>query len=299
MSDSDVADTAVAPLAPEWFSRAIACQPQSCFVDIDGTPIHYLSWNAADTHKPSLLFAHGFRAHARWWSFVAPFFLSRYRVVALDFSGMGDSGIRPGYTASQFSRDIAGVIHHAQLGRTTLVGHSFGGGRVLRFCADYADQVERAIVIDGYVPLASFTRHKGPSTLQLRPKKIYPTYAAARERFRLVPEDNSAAAYVLDYVGRHSLHEVEGGWTWKFDESFVPRQFESDSETAESLLARIAVPVTYVYGDLSVVVNRAEALAIVELLAHGRGPIAIPQAHHHVMLDQPLSLVAALKGILY
>ena len=26
-------------------------------------------------HKPALLFAHGFRAHARWWSFIAPFFL--------------------------------------------------------------------------------------------------------------------------------------------------------------------------------------------------------------------------------
>ncbi|MET0498836.1 MAG: alpha/beta hydrolase [Steroidobacteraceae bacterium] len=292
-------DTAVTPVAPEWFNKAIACQPESCCVDVDGARIHYLIWNAADTHKPSLLFAHGFRAHARWWSFVAPFFLSRYRVAALDFSGMGDSGNRPSYAATQFSRDIAGVIDHANLGRTTLVGHSFGGGRVLRFCADHAEKVERAVVIDGYVPLASFERHKGPSTLQLRPKKIYPTFAAARERFRLTPEDNNTADYILDYVGRHSLKEVEGGWTWKFDESFVPRHLESDGVTAESILARVDVPVTYVYGDLSFVVIRPEAQAIVERLKHGRGPIAIPQSHHHVMLDQPLSLVAALKGILY
>jgi len=284
---------------PEWFTKAIACQPESRFVEVDGASIHYLSWNAADTHKPSLLFAHGFRAHARWWSFVAPFFLSRYRVVALDFSGMGDSGNRERYDAEQFSRDIAGVIEHAKLGRTTLVGHSFGAGRVLRFCADHAERVERAVVIDGYVPLVGFDRHKGPPQMQVRPKKIYATLDAARERFRLVPEHNSAAAYVLDYVGRHSLKPVDGGWTWKFDENFVPRQLESDAATAASILARIDAPVTYVYGDLSIVVVRDEARAIVKLLKHGRGPIAIPQSHHHVMLDQPLSLVSALKGILY
>jgi pimeloyl-ACP methyl ester carboxylesterase len=60
--------------APEWFTRAIAAPAESRFTEVDGTPIHYLSWNAADTHKPALLFAHGFRAHARWWSFIAPFF---------------------------------------------------------------------------------------------------------------------------------------------------------------------------------------------------------------------------------
>ncbi|MGH8239725.1 MAG: alpha/beta fold hydrolase, partial [Steroidobacteraceae bacterium] len=54
---------------PEWFARAIAAPAESRFAEVDGTPIHYLSWNAAAAAKPALLFAHGFRAHARWWSF--------------------------------------------------------------------------------------------------------------------------------------------------------------------------------------------------------------------------------------
>jgi pimeloyl-ACP methyl ester carboxylesterase len=292
-----MSDTAITPTAPEWFTKALACQPESHFVDVDGTPIHYLAWNANDTHKPGLVLAHGFRAHARWWSFVAPFFLSRFRVVAFDWAGMGDSGNRPEYNSALFSRDLLGVIEHAQLGKATLVGHSFGGGRVMRFCAEHAEHVERAVVVDSYILLDGLQRHT-PPPMQLRPKNIYPTYAAARERFRLVPEHTCATPYVIDYVARHSIKEVDGGWTWKFDDAHLPRLLDTDT-TGEAILAGIALPLTFVYGDLSAIVNRAEAHAIVKHIPHGRGPIAIPQSHHHVMLDQPLSLVAALKAILY
>jgi hypothetical protein len=34
-------------------------------------------------------------------------------------------------------------------------------------------------------------------------------------------------------------------------------------------------------------------------LRHPTGPIEIPECHHHVMLDQPLSLVSALRALLY
>ena len=283
---------------PSWFTKAVSRPAESRFVDVGGAAIHYLSWNPADTHKPGLLFAHGFRAHARWWSFVAPFFLSRFRVVALDFAGMGDSAARERYESLDFSRAIVGVLEHAGLGRATLVGHSFGGGRVARACVDFPDCVERAVIVDSTMPLPQNDGRRPPA-LELRPKKIYATLATARERFRLVPEQNCAAPYVLDYVGLHSLQEVPGGWTWKFDENFLPRQINDSQDWSESVLSRIQVPVTFIYGDQSRVVSRELAHAIVGYLPHGRGPIAIPQSHHHVMLDQPLALVSALKAILY
>lgn len=284
--------------APSWFTKAVSAPCESRRVAVDGTPIHYLAWNLRDEHKPGLLFAHGFRAHARWWSFVAPFFLSRYRVVALDFSGMGDSGARAHYEPLAFSRDIVGVLEHAGLGRATLVGHSFGGSRVARTCAEFPELIERAIIIDSLIRLPDI-EHRTPPPLEPRPKNVYPTFEAARARFRLVPEHNAAAAYVLDYIAEHSLKRVEGGWTWKFDESFMPRSVHEDPEANERILKSIRCPVTYLYGDLSIVVSRVLAHAIVERLAHARGPIAIPQSHHHVMLDQPLSLIAAMKAVLY
>jgi pimeloyl-ACP methyl ester carboxylesterase len=285
-------------MTPDWFTKAVARVPESRFADVDGTAIHYLMWNGHETRKPGLLFAHGFRAHARWWSFVAPFFLSRFRVAALDFAGMGDSGSRNGYDSDTFSRDILGVLEHSEFGRATIVAHSFGGRRAARVCAEFPHVVERAIIIDSGFPLPEFER-KLPPQFEVRAKKIYSTYEAARARFRLVPEHNAAAPYILDYVAHHSLQEVDRGWTWKFDDRFMPRDLNEDPDSIAAMLSRIQAPVTYMYGDLSVVAPRALAQAIVRHIPQGRGPVAIPQSHHHVMLDQPLALVAALKAVLY
>jgi pimeloyl-ACP methyl ester carboxylesterase len=279
---------------PEWFTRAIAAPGESRFVEVDGTPIHYLSWNAADTGKPALLFAHGFRAHARWWSFIAPFFLSRFRIVSIDFAGMGDSGNRREYTPLGFVRDIVGVLDHAGFDKATLVGHSFGGGRVARACAEVPQRVERAVIVDSHMRLTEEKRSTRP--YEIGPRRVYPTFEAARARFRLVPPEHRTAPYILDYVARHSLKEVEGGWTWKFDEQLIPKH--DDAKTVD-ILGSIRVPVTFIYGDASAIVSRQHAHDIVRHIPNARGPIAIPQSHHHVLLDQPLSLVSALRAVVY
>ena len=78
---------------PGWFTRALAITPEDKQVDVKGVPIHYLYW-ADDESKPGLILVHGNGAHAHWWSFLAPYFMSHYRVAAIDLSGAGDSGYR-------------------------------------------------------------------------------------------------------------------------------------------------------------------------------------------------------------
>lgn len=286
-------------MTPDWFSRAIARPAESQFAEVAGTKIHYLCWNAHETHKPGLLLAHGFRAHARWWSFTAPYLTDRFRVVALDFAGMGDSGNRETYTPELFGRDILGVLDAVQFQRATLIGHSFGGSRVLRACADHPERVERAVVIDSYVPLPEIPRFDRPP-LKLRPKKIYPSYEAARARFRLVPEHNCATDYVLDYVGQHSLRQTGEGWSWKFDDGFTPFRDDHATEVAhaEATLRRIPMPVHVIYGEHSIVMDRTMADAVSRRLPNKPTPIEIPESHHHVLLDQPLPMVAALRTVL-
>lgn len=286
---------------PEWFANAIAQPVESRFVDVDGTPIHYLTWNVHETHKPALVLAHGFRAHARWWSFIAPFLTDRFRVAALDFAGMGDSGYRREYSHERYVQDVVGVITSLGPGRVTLVGHSFAGWRVMRTCADHPTLVERAVVIDSFIPVPGFER-RGALPMQPRSKVVYPSYEAARARFRLVPPETSAEPYVLDYVAQHSIKQIEDGWTWKFDEKgLVPHTEDPTIEAQQcaAVIARVQAPLTIIYGQKSIVLRSMLAHQQVRRLACGRGPIEIPEAHHHVMLDQPLSLVAALRGVLY
>ncbi len=132
---------------------------------------------------------------------------------------------------------------------------------------------------------------------EIGPRRVYPTLEAARARFRLVPPENRTAPYILDYVARHSLKEVEGGWTWKFDEHLIPKHddVEGDGHPREDRSA----------GDVHLRrrqrdrVAQARARDRAATFRNARGPIAIPESHHHVLLDQPLSLVAALRAVLY
>src|SRR5690606_40879383 len=70
------------------------------FHEVDGARIETLVWGEAG--RPGLLFLHGNAAHADWWSFIAPFFLPQYRVVALSWSGMGSSEWRDEYSLDGF-----------------------------------------------------------------------------------------------------------------------------------------------------------------------------------------------------
>ncbi|MET0342735.1 MAG: alpha/beta hydrolase [Polyangiales bacterium] len=277
--------------APTWFRDAVARPTRSHFAEVSGARIHYLSWNHDAHDKPALFFMHGFRGHARWWSFVAPYFCEQYRVYALDFSGMGESEGRASYDPLVFALDIAAVVRHAGIERATMVGHSFGGNRLLRMCAEHPELVERAVVIDSYVRFLDDP--EGPR-VTARPRKLYPRYDEAKARYRLTPPENAAADYLLDYIAHHSIEQAEGGFRWRFADNLELASFEPDGA---ALLRRVHVPVTYVYGALSRI-GHALPRKIVQHIAGARGPIAVPEAHHHVMLDQPLALVALLRALL-
>jgi len=279
--------------APDWFRRAIEAPTRSHHADASGARIHYLSWNAHETHKPGLLLVHGFRAHARWWSWTAPYLTDHHRVFALDFAGMGDSEHRTKDDALTFALDIGAVIRHANIGPATVVAHSFGGGRTMRLCAEQPELVAHAIIVDSYVHFPE--RDAKRPFISAGPRRVYPTLEAAKERFRLLPPAGAAADYVIDYIAHHSLEAVEGGFRWKFADDLSPDILEVDGP---SVLRRIEVPLTYLHGEHSQVGTSARAAEIVRLIRGARGPIAIPEAHHHVMLDQPLALIAALRSLL-
>jgi hypothetical protein len=93
-------DSALSISTPRWFLDAVRTATSVHETMAEGARISYRGWNADDVSKPPLLFVHGHRGHNRWWDFIAPYFRDRFRVFALDLSGMGDSGHRPSYTPS-------------------------------------------------------------------------------------------------------------------------------------------------------------------------------------------------------
>jgi pimeloyl-ACP methyl ester carboxylesterase len=59
----------------------------------------------------------------------------------------------------------------------------------------------------------------------------------------------------------------------------------------------VATPMVHIYGAKSRIVEHRKAGAPSPFPA-GMVEIEIPDAHHHIMIDQPLALVAALRALL-
>jgi pimeloyl-ACP methyl ester carboxylesterase len=284
--------SASGPAAPAWFQWALRQPRRSLFAQSGGMRIHYAAWNHEDRAKPGLLFLHGFLGHSHWWDFIAPFFTQRFRVYALDFGGMGDSDARTHYPIDSFIGDIAAVMRDAGIAPGIAVGHSFGGSRLLQACALAPETIRRAIVLDSYFALDP--KEPRPRHERRPAPRPYADLATGLARFRLLPPQD-CPRWIFDHIARHSLRQTREGWTWRFD----PRLRElPPPEGDRELLERVRIPVDYVRAEHSSIVSAERARGIVAAIPGARGPVTVPRAHHHLMLDQPLALMATLKGLL-
>jgi pimeloyl-ACP methyl ester carboxylesterase len=288
------------PPAPAWFDAAFARAPERRFVEIQGAKIESLSWG--ERGKPGLLFLHGNGAHADWWSFVAPFFVETHRVAALSWSGMGGSDHRKRYSLETFIAEAFGVAEAEGLfegpDKPVFVAHSFGGFPLMGCAARHGDRLRAAVMVDTPVrtPEQEAERRKSrPPNATNRPHKVYPTIEAALARFRFAPEQPCETLYIADFIARTSLRQVEGGWTWKFDPYLW-----SDFSIGERgpLLSAVTCPFALMWGDRSVLMP-PDVVDYMAATAPADAPkIVIPDAAHHVMIDQPLAFVSALRGLL-
>ena len=282
------------PPAPAWFDAALANAPAVGRVIVEGAGIETLAWG--ERGKPGLLFLHGNGAHARWWSFIAPFFAADYRVAALSWSGMGGSDHRAVYSVETFIEEIfsvAAATGASDAGPPLIVSHSFGGFPMMAAAATRGPEMRAAVIVD--TPFRGVGEEGGrPPNATLRPHKIYPTLAEALARFRLAPPQGCENVFIADYIARGSLIEVPGGWTWAFD-PFLWSRFEIGE--ARSLLNHPGCPVGLIWGEQSMLMPPDRVAGMRESLPAGSPAVGIPSAEHHVMIDQPLALVAALRGL--
>lgn len=279
--------------APRWFVEAVSAPHRSAFVDVEGCRIHYLSFG--DGGKPGLVLVHGGAAHAHWWSFLAPLLASDYRVLALDLSGHGDSGRREAYPRETWAKEVMAVAAHAGLERPPiLVGHSMGGFVCIAAASLFGERLAGAIILDSPVRRPDPEAEEGARGRAFRNPKTYATAEEALAHYRLVPEQPCENRYLVGHVARHSLRHSQEGFSWKFDPEifrrFMPRAIHEILPTVRCRVALFRAQHGLVTPDIGAYMY--------ELLDRNAPVVEIPEAHHHLMLDQPLAVVAALRAIL-
>jgi len=282
------------PAPPAWFTRALAAPHDDRTVEVRGVPVHVLDWTA-DTNLPGLVFVHGGAAHAHWWSFLAPMFTERWHPVAFDLTGHGDSGRRPLYSHEIWAEEVMAVAESAGFpGPPVVIGHSLGGLVTMQTAATYGGALAGAIIVDSPVRRPDPESEARARGTAFKSPGIYPDLATALTRYKLVPPQECENDFLVAHVARHSLHETPEGWTWKFDPTLFAHTMVSMREQLLAARCRLAL----FRGEDSVVVPADTAAYMSELLDHSAPVVSIPGAQHHVLLDQPLALVAALRTLL-
>lgn len=278
--------------APDWFRENLRHPGESRYATLNDRAVHFLTWNWEQVDWPTLLFVHGFSGHAHWWSFLVPFFTDRYRVVAIDLPGMGDSAAQPEYSDECFARGILAVVEQHRIAAPILIGHSFGGGQSIRAMGLAPERFQRGIVVDS---LVRFSPEPSAPLIEGRTShRLHPTREACLERFRLSPPQPDADPCLVEFIAHHSCTRSEGGWHWKFDPGL--RNFGEIKDTV--LQQKVRARVDCIYGELSMFTSDNRPRRILETFPNAGELVIVPGAHHHLMLDRPLQLVAAIKGLL-
>lgn len=216
----------------------------------DGVDIFYKDWGSG----PPIVFSHGWPLSADDWDAQMLFFRGHgFRVIAHDRRGHGRSTQTDGgHDLDHYADDLAAVTAHLDLRNAIHVGHSTGGGEVVRYIARHGEsRVAKAAILSAVPPLMVQTSGN-PGGL---PKKVFDDLqaqlAANRAQFYLDIASgpfygfNRPGAKVSEGLIRNWWRQgMMGGAKAHYDGivAFSQTDFTED-------LKKINVPVLVAHGD--------------------------------------------------
>src|SRR3712207_6001088 len=138
----------------------------STIITRDGTEIYYKDWGEG----PVVTFSHGWPLNADAWDGQMLFLAQNgCRVVAHDRRGHGRSSqASSGNDMNGYADDLAAVIEALDLKDATLVGHSTGGGEVVRYIGRHGTRRVAKAVLIGAVPPLMLKTETNPSGLPIK-----------------------------------------------------------------------------------------------------------------------------------
>lgn len=123
---------------------------ESHYADLGDGIVHYLSAGAGEP----VVLLHGIPQTSHEWRFVFPHLAAKFRVIAPDLRGLGDSS-RPatGYDKKTVAADVWRLVHdHLKIDRFFLVGHDWGGPTAFALACAQQQAVRRLAILDVSIP---------------------------------------------------------------------------------------------------------------------------------------------------
>ena len=212
--------------------------------------IYYKDWGSGQP----IVFSHGWPLSADDWDPQMLFFLSKgFRVIATDRRGHGRSTQTfGGHDMDHYADDLKAVTDHLNLKDAIHVGHSTGGGQVVRYLGRHGDQnVAKAAIISAVPPLMV----KTPNNPLGAPKSVFDDLQAqlAANRAKFYYDLPAGPFYGYNRPGAKPSQAVI--WNWWRQGMMGGAKAHYDGIVAFSQtdftedLKKISVPVLVMHGD--------------------------------------------------
>lgn len=115
------------------------------FTASDGTRLHFTDQGEGET----LLLLHGLGSSGLDWEHQIAHFASRYRVIATDIRGHGQSAVPDeGFSIERFGRDQVELIEQLGLAQVHVIGISMGGAVAFQVAADTPNRVASLCIVN-------------------------------------------------------------------------------------------------------------------------------------------------------
>ena len=226
----------------------------------DGTEIYYKDWGSGQP----IVFSHGWPLSSDDWDTQLMFFLQHgFRVIAHDRRGHGRSAQVPeGHDMDHYADDLAALTRHLDLHDAVHVGHSTGGGEVVRYLARHGEsRVAKAALIAAVPPLMVQTE-SNPGGL---PKAVFDGLQeqVATNRSAFYRDLPSGPFYGFNRPGAEPVEAIIANWWRQGMMGSAKAHYDgivafSQTDFTEDL-KKITVPVLVMHGDDDQIVPYADS----------------------------------------
>jgi non-heme chloroperoxidase len=177
----------------------------------DGVDIFYKDWG---TGEP-IVFSHGWPLSSDDWDTQMLFFLRHgYRVIAHDRRGHGRSSqVGEGHDMDHYADDLAALTTHLDLKKAVHIGHSTGGGEVVRYLARHGESRAAKAALISAVPPLMLKTDANPGGL---PKEVFDGFQAqlAANRSQFYRDLAAGPFYGFNRPGAKPSEAIIGNW-WR------------------------------------------------------------------------------------
>jgi len=124
--------------------------PPKKIIAVNG--INLACYEQGESSNDTIFLLHGWPQTSHIWRFVLPLLSKKYRVIAIDLPGLGDSSNPSSYDTENVAKIIVGLADKLKLDQLHLIGHDIGAWVAGALALSFETRLKTLTVIDSGIP---------------------------------------------------------------------------------------------------------------------------------------------------